>query len=51
VASRTTVAPKLKLLTQEVPERVYSDWQVRQEVLELMQVVQGAMQDEQVTGW
>lgn len=51
MAERTTVAPKLKLLTQEVPERVYPEMQLRQEVAALMHVTQGEVQTVQITGW
>lgn len=51
VAERTTWAPKLKLLTQEVPERVYPETQLKHEVAALMQVTQGETQAVQMTGW
>ena len=44
------MVPKLKLLTQAVPERVYPLEQVRHDVGELMQVTQGEMQAMHLTG-
>lgn len=51
MAERTTWAPKLKSLTQEVPEMVYPETQLRQEVAALIQVTQGETQAVQSTGW